>query len=156
MGQTLVIILFYIGGDRGPERARDAARSHEKSEAGLLSGLCSPERAHLWPLALCRSAQEGDEGQGQDKDGCVLVLGGETEARSHSALCPGRGCIDAGPLGLCFCHKRCGTRATAPGVGGSDGSSGGSGLKPRDLDRGVRRGREETLLTLSSAPRHDP
>lgn len=84
-------------------------RSHEKSEARWFVGLSFPECAHLRPLALFCSAQEGDEGQGEGRDGCVFLLGGETEAWSHLVVCPGRGCLDAGLLGLCFCHKHCET-----------------------------------------------
>lgn len=31
----------------------------------------------MWPLALFHSAQEGEEGQGQDKYGYILVIGEE-------------------------------------------------------------------------------
>ena len=51
-------------------------RPHRKSETRLLIGLFFQEHVHIWSFALFRSAQEGEEGQGQDKDSRVW----ETEA----------------------------------------------------------------------------
>lgn len=90
-------------------------RCHEKSETRFLTGLFFPKHVLIWPPALVHSSQEGEDGQGQDKDGCVLVIG-HRWGNLGSAVFPSLGRVSTGMLGLCFCHKPCEIRVTAIGV----------------------------------------